>query len=381
MARATAPPPTNRRRPEGGGGSGDGQPQRVMPFVQAARKQIEGPFYDEQTALSTSTRSRGPEAIPPLGFLRMVPFLVELTGGSAGGATVATQPDAPWSAIDNVRVTDKNGADLFGPLSGFESYLADKYGALTRTDPRQRWQFSDLDADGNGSFLLYLPVEISPRDGFGALANMSAAQTYQLRYTVASSDAIYSTPPDTLPTMRVRAWVDAWGKPDENGPYGPQATFPPRHGATGFWTEAADNFASGEQRFRQRRTGNLIRCLVLVARNQSNDARDESVLPPDFRLEYDANLIEEDTVAGLRERMVDAYGFINGLDAAGGLDTGVVVWPYHVDLDGRAGWERRDHYLPTGGETRLDIRGDWQGSARAVLLTNDVAIPATSREG
>lgn len=376
MAGRTAPPPTNR--PQQQRGEGD-DARRVLPFVQSARRQQEGPFWDVITQLGSSSRSVGPEPIPPLGYLRMIPLLVELQNGDAGAATVATQPDAPFSVLDSIRLTDKNGADITGPISGYQAYLADKWGAYTRLDPRQRHQFSALDSDGNGSFLLYVPVEISSRDAFGPLANMSNAQTYQVRHTVAAASQVFSTEPDTLPEVRVRAWVDAWGKPEDEGPHGPQQTKPPRHGTTQFWSESSENVTSGQRPIEVPQVGNLIRCLVMIAREDSNDSRDESVLPDSFRLEYDNNLIEEEPLDGLRERMRDAWGLTAGMDAANGLDSGVVVWPFHIDVDGKAGHERRDHYLPTSPDTRLVIRGSWNGSARVVMLLNDVAIPATSQ--
>lgn len=379
MARATAPPPTNR--PQQTRQTDGGEPQRVLPFVQSARAQQEGPFYDEITTLSSSTRSRGPVAIPPLGYMRHIPIRVDLQDGAAGGATVATQSDAPWSVLDNVRLTDTNGADLTGPLSGFQLYLADKYGAYRRISPRNRWQFSSLDSDGNGSFILYIPVEISERDAFGPLANMSSAQQYQVRYTVASTDSVFSTAPNTLPDVRVQMWISAWGKPEEFGPYGPQQAQPPRHGTTQFWSESSHTLNSGNQPIEASQVGNLWRAVVMIARDSSSDERTETPLPPSVRLEYDSNLIEEYPLEELRERMREVFDLTAGMDSAGGLDTGVVVWPFHVDVDGRAGHERRDHYLPTSPDTRLVFRGDWQAGARAVVLLNDVAIPATSRGG
>lgn len=354
-----------------------GPPVPLIPFVRASRERTEL-ADDRSTQIQAGSRAVGPLDIPASGFLRFLVLQVEATGGAQGTAVVAATEDAPFAVFDDLTLSDVNGNPIFGPVNGFHGYLAAKYGAYAHiTDAKQLPSYSGVNAAGDFTFTLRIPIEISPRDALGSLANQSASQTYKLRYTIAPSASIYTTAPaTTLPTVRVRAWTEVWAQPRPENAFGqPQEEAPPAHGTTQYWSSAVYNLNAGEQVIRLTRVGNLIRTIVAVNR-VTGGARSTVNFPDPIRFEYDGSLIEMVSRGVFVDRMVERYGFTAGPNAANGRDTGVFVWEFTHDLDGKPGYELRDLYLPTTQGTRLDLRGSFSGSNTLTVLTNDVAVPA-----
>jgi len=183
--------------------------------------------------LDGNTHSFGPTSLPAYGYARSVIVLVTASGGADSGETVAVTADAPWNVISQIQLTDVNGAPIFGPFGGYNWMLANLFGGYVFNQapvnsPLYTAPVVGASASGNFQFMLRIPLEITSRDGLGSLPNQNAASTYKMTYTQAASTTVYSTPPDTLPTIRVRAWLEAWTQPDPVDLMGrPQATVPP----------------------------------------------------------------------------------------------------------------------------------------------------------
>ncbi len=367
----------NRQQGAAAQGREEGAPVVLVPFVRASRERTEL-ADDRSNQITTSARAVGPLDIPASGFLRYLVLEVNATGGDAGAAVVAAAADAPFSVFDDLTLSDVNGNPIFGPAGGYAAYIAAKYGAYAHiTDVKQLPSYSGVSAAGNFSFTLRIPVEISPRDALGALANMSASQTYKLRYTIAPSSQIYTTAPaTTLPTVRVRAWLEVWAQPRPENAFGQaQEETPPAHGTTQYWSSAVYNLNSGEQAVRLTRVGNLIRNIIFINRT-TGGARSTVNFPDPIRIEYDGSLVEQVSRSWFIDRMVERYGLVNAADTAGGRDTGVFVYDFTHDLDGKPGYELRDLYLPTTQATRLDLRGNFGAASTLTVLTNDIAVPS-----
>lgn len=359
-------------------GERSGEDLPLGPFVRGSRHRAE-PFLDRSDTLGASAIQRGPEDVAAFGFIRHVLVLVEGTVPSANAAAVAFAADGPFSVLDSVTLQDVNGNPLVGPFSGYDLYLANKYGAYAGglLDARQSPSYSAVtgtdDAGGNFSFLLRLPVEISGRDALGALTNQNAGQTYKVGYTIAPSGNVYDTAPTALPTVRVRAWLEAWTPPKSADLLGnPVAQMPPAHGTLQMWTRYTETIASGSQQVRLPRVGNQLRTIVAVIRD-GDGARVTANWPDPVQLRVDGNTLDNVARSVARHRIAEQYGFDAAADAAGGLDSGVFVWSFANDLDGRPGYEMRDAYLPTTQATRLELDGSWGGAGTLAVLTNDVA--------
>jgi hypothetical protein len=352
----------------------------LAPFVAGAREHTEGPFSDVSTQIGASAIAVSPVSVPAYGYLRSIVLLVDATGGADSGETVAVTSDAPWNALQNVQLTDVNGAPIVGPFgSGYALYLINKYGGYQwSSDPNLSPNFTTpvvgASASGNFGFLLRIPVEIVSRDALGSLPNQNAASTYKIAYTVAASSVIYSTPPDTLPVLRVRMYLEAWSQPNATDARGmPQAQTPPALGTTQYWSEIQPAAAPGQHTVQLTRVGNLIRKVIFVSRDSAGD-RVADGFPDPFTLQWDTRIIVQESQALLLETMFNQFGYGLGEST---LDTGVYVWDFAHDLTGKSGEELRNQYLPTTQATRLEVVGSFMGdSATLEIITNDVAPTA-----
>lgn len=341
----------------------------ARPFTQASREHVE-PVFDTSFTPGASQSALGTFEIPAAGYLRHVVFLVEATGGT--GAAAVAKADAPWSAIAEVTLTDVNGQPLFGPLTGYELFLCHLLGGYTfDADPTRSPAYTAMSADGNFSFLLRLPVEITGRDALGSLANMNASSTYRLRVTAGALGDIYATNPTTTPSIRVRAYIETWTAPATG-------EVPPFLGTTQYWSKQIINSQSGQQTWRLLRVGNAIRNLVFVTRD-STGARVSTSMPDPVQIMLDGRLWQTVPVKLLRHYLQERYGY-----ASAQIPTGVYVLDLTHDLDYHPGNELRDGWLPTTSATRLELQGvagAGAASGTVTILTNDVASFATPGVG
>lgn len=357
-----ATPATNNNNADNGNG------ETLRKFVAGSRERVQ-PFHDHTTSLDGTAQQVGPVDVVAYGFLAHLLIEIEASGGDQGGTPAVAAEDAPFSIIDDVQLHDVAGNPIVR-LTGWELYLANKYGAYSgMPDPRQSPTFEDVDDDGNFRFLVRIPVQISGRDAFGALINQNASQTYKVVYTRAAAADVYDTQPgDTLPDIRVRIWLEA-RTPASSG----HEQRPPQHRSLGRWKRYPVNVESGSQTIRLPHVGNHLRTLVAIFRDGSGD-RQTDHLPDPLQLHMDGNLLFNVSRGVARHYTAERYGYDAAEEEPGGLDTGVLVLDWMHDLDGRAGFETRQGYLPTSQATNLELTGTFGASGVLTVLTNDVAI-------
>jgi hypothetical protein len=348
------------------GKSGKNPQQNVVlaPFVRGALDHTEPANIDQSRQLGANPQQVGPFPVPANGFLRNLYVLVELTGGV--GAGVVAQPDAIWSVLQDIRLTDVGGNPLIG-VTGFELQQINRWGGYAFADPSASPLYSAIAASGgNGSFLLRIPVELSMRDALGSLKNMNAAQAFQFTCTIAPSASVYSTPPGTtLPTVRVRVWAESWVPADENGAT-PTATEPPAVGTTAYWHKQIVNVAAGQQTIPIAQVGNLIRNMLLIYRDNTG-ARQTTVMDP-LAVMWDGRLLFSRADALLKHVMWE-----RSLQTP---DQGVRLLDWTHEFDGSLGSELRDQWLRTEGSTRLELQATFPVAGTLTVLVNDVAVPA-----
>lgn len=348
----------------------------AIAFARAAFERTT-PAFDETLTPGAGTQAfgGGELLIPARGFARYLWILVEAAAGA--GVAAVKHPDAPWSVFHTLQFNDVESNAIYGPLQGFEAYLAQKYGGYSFvTDPKQSPAFSDVATSGNFTFLLRVPLEVSPRDGMGALANLNAGQRFSVNAVLAALGAIYTTNPTTVPNIRVRGWLDSWTQPDPVDELGnAQNTRPPYEGTTQFWKRRTYDVTAGFRTVELGGMGHYIRNLVCVWRDNTG-ARSTAGFPDPVQLSLDGYVLDNVGRALLRHRMAEHTGFTAAENAAGGLDAGVFVWDFCHDLDGKIGYEERDGYLPTTPASELTIAGTFATDGVLTVLTNDVAPAA-----
>ena len=339
----------------------------LVPFTAAARE-VEEPVFDRTSAaLSANAQQLGPVAVPARGYLRSLFILVESSAG--GGAAAVAKEDAPFSVIDQISLTDTNGANVIVPIKGFDLAMINKFGGYEfMSDPRALPPFSAVAATGAFAFGLRVPVEVNRRHALAALANQNGQQQFQLNLTLAAKGDVYSTDPTTIPTVRVRIWMEAWTQPPAHDAAGrPTATRPEHDGTYQFWKKAIVNVVAGEQTVKLPHVGNLIRNLILIYRT-TTPARSTTNFPSRSTLEYDTHVLHNRDRLYWQQIMAERYGL-----ATASLETGVFVYDYTHDFDGHPGGEMGDQYLPTTEASRVEFKGTFGADGTLTILTNEIA--------
>lgn len=338
----------------------------VIPFVAAAHEHTE-PMFDVTVvagAPPTAAQQLGPFDVPAYGFLRHIFLEIDMSGGTLGAGVLAA--DFPWNFISSITLSDVNGAPIFGPLDGYAVLWANIIGGYSggANDPRNAPFF---DATINGIFCLRIPVEISRHNGMGALANQNAAASYKLSITTAASTVTFSTPPTTVPAFRVRGWLESWSLPNEVDVAGrPQATAPPAHGTTQYWSQFIKSIGVGANTTLFPRVGNLIRNFLIIARNAAG-ARVDTVFPDPPTLAWDARSLRTDTQNYISERMRAKLPDLSARDA------GVFAYAFDDSDHGAIGDDDPTLWLPTVQSTRLELQGSSAVAGTLQVITNDVA--------
>lgn len=358
-------------------------PQAAVPFIRASAQHREPTGIDVSRTLTAADQDLGVFDIPAYGYLRSVFVIVTATGGT--GAGVTTAEDAPFTALKNIALTEPNGAVIAQFNSGYNLFLAHKWGGYrdsAGSDFRASPIFSAPGSTG-GNFVwaARVPIELNERDGLGSLPNQNAAATFKLRLTLAAAAQIYSVLPSGLPTVRVQVFLEAWDQPETQSNGAVNQVTPPAMNTTQFWSEQIFNVNAGQQTIRFTRVGNYIRNLIMIYRRTAGTrANGQSDWPTQTSLFLDTrplDIIEKNNwIHQMYERTT--YGGALGtqipaFDAPQGLDNGVFVYDFMHEFDGTLGRENRDLWLPTLGGTRLEIQGSFANAGTLTVLTNDVA--------
>lgn len=343
----------------------------VIPFVHAAHEQFQS-VADKSQAITGATQQLGPFDIPANGYLRNVWLLVEASGGVLGPGVF--HEDAPFNVLQNISLVDTNGAPILHPMDGYELFLINKWGGYRFfSDPES---LPGYDATIGFRFALRIPVEISPANGLGALSNMNSASAYRLEVSLAASTTVFSTAPTTLPTVRLRSFIEVWSLPNASSREGiPQAIEPPMLGTTQYWTKHIVDVTAGENTIELPRVGNQIRNIITLFRNDdATPDRNDSEYPDPLRFMWDNRQMFSEPRRYREQVMGELYRYTRGAK-----DTGVHVYPYCHDVLGHPGAEDDGHlWLRTVSSSNLLLIGSFGGAGKLTVLTNDVA-PAELR--
>lgn len=360
---------------------GQQQVMPTVPFIRASAEHREPTGIDVSRLITGADQDLGVFDIPAYGYVRALVLVVQATGG-AGGSAVAAE-DGPWSALKSIALTEPNGAVINQFNSGYDLYQANKAGGYRSpegADPKASPRFTAVAAaSGNFQYVIRIPIEINLRDALGSLPNQNAAATFKLRLGLAGSAQIYSTPPAAiLPTVRVRAFLEAWDQPESATAGQTNQITPPAMNTTQFWSSQTYPVNVGQNTIRLTRVGNYVRNMIFILRRAGTSrANGEADWADPLTLYLDTrplDIIENNNwIHQMYERSgFGAAGIAN--EAAKGLDNGVRVYDFMHEFDGVWGRENRDLWLPTLGSTRLELQGSFANAGTLTVLTNDVSV-------
>lgn len=358
--------------------NGKNAPLPVVPFVRASFENRQECGWQQSKVLTAATQVLQTLNVPAYGYLRTLVLTVSATG--AGGATAGVlAADGPWNVLQDISLTEPNGAPIYQVSDGFSAYLIQKWGAYRGRgidDPKDSTYYS-ADAAGNFTFTLRIPVEIVPREALGALPNQNDTASFKFKCSLAPSGTLYSTLPTNLPTITVTAYMETWDQPAQDVAGMTNALTPPAMNTTQFWSESIFNVGSGQQQIKLDRLGNYLRNLIFVVRDTGNNTRatGDTNFPDPITFYLDARPMDE-LPKGIWKEQMYKRGLLKSTteEAASGPNNGVFVYDFTHDFDGVLGNELRNRWLGTLGSERLEWRGSFGAASTVHVLTNDVAI-------
>lgn len=359
--------------------NGKNAPLPVVPFVRASYENRQDTGWQVSKTLTAATQPLTPSlSVPAYGYLRALVLTVTATG--AGGATSGVlSADGPWNVLQDISLTEPNGAPIYQVSSGFSAYLIQKWGAYRGRgvdDPKDSTYYS-ADAAGNFTFSLRIPVEIIPREALGALPNQNDTAQFKFKASLAADSAVYSTLPTTLPTVTVSAYMECWDQPAQDVAGMTNQLVPPAMNTTQFWSESTFNIGSGTQQIKLDRLGNYIRNLIFIVKDAGNGTRltGDANWPDPITFYLDARPMD-DLPKGIWKEQMYKRGLLSSSTSGNpkGPNDGVFVYDFTHDFDGVLGNELRNRWLGTLGSERLEFRGSFAAASTVTVLTNDVAI-------
>ncbi|HET7637450.1 MAG TPA: hypothetical protein VFK47_01795 [Ktedonobacteraceae bacterium] len=360
----------------------------LRPFVTATKRR-DLPVYDNTLTQSASTQTYPVFQVNPDGFLSALYIVVTATT-SGNSANVAFNADAPFNVLQTIQFNDTGNNPVTGPMNGHDLYECIKFGGYSFSDDaKQSPVYSVTTGTGatGGSFtlVLRLPIEIVKRDGFGSVPNKSASATWKLNLTLAASTDVYSTPPTTLPSVRVQIQQRGYMDPNSTDAKGnPAAQAPPAVNTVQYWNKQDIVVNAGAMTNQKINSYNgYLRNLIFQLKD-SNGSRQQgdSDFPAQFQLTYEVVQPINRLKTVWQHMIGESFGYTNAVETAGGRDYGVYPEWYTTDYGLKPGAETRFSYLPVTDATNLAMSGTIGGSGSHTLtvFTNYVVPSGDPRQ-
>jgi hypothetical protein len=388
----------NMRGTDNAGGTRQSQSKNArngfVPFVRASAEHSEPVGYDVSTVMTGSVQTLPDIQVPAYGFLRSVLLVVTCTPGVGTG--LAFQEDGPFNALQNIVLQEPNGAQICNFPSGYDLYLANKFGGYRfSNDNRNSFNFTaPISATvPDFSFVLRIPVEVNNRDALGSLPNQNSGALFRVKLNLSSFATVFSGTQTSGPTVRIRAYAEEWDQPEDSTDGVANQTVPPAVNTTQYWSRQDFPVNAGTANIRLTRMGNYIRNLIFVYRNAAGSrisTTQDAFFPDPATLYYDTRPLDTLSRAQWLERQMEKYGYVGqlgrtnlatgtvlgtvGVNGGGTRESSVFPYDFCHEFDGKVGAENRSLWLPTWSSTRFEIGGTWGATGTLSVLTNDVTI-------
>jgi hypothetical protein len=371
----------------------------AIPFNAAAHAHVEGPWADVSFtpgAATTNLLVGSQGEVPAYPFLKGIWLRVEATGGTGGTLTA----DGPWNVFQSIQLADANGTAIVGGIgtfNGWDLYLANKYGGqglgASMSDPAGHPDF--VGTSPNFNFFIRIPIEFDPRTGSGALGNMNANAPFRLTLignatgnggaTQSPATGLYQTNPTTIPSVRVRCYLECWTLPAAQNLAGiPQEQIPPGGlGTTQYWRKQPFSItASGSNTTKFTDVGNLIRGWILSARDTNGNRLTDAVWPDPYNLNWDGVPLLVEPSRHRRHDMACnlSYSRYNTSITVGTIEAGVLAFMFNHPNGTYWGGDGPNAWLPTLQSTRIEFAGSWGASVTQMeVITNSIAAVETAQ--
>lgn len=312
--------------------------------------------------------------ITPGGFLRGVDLQATSTGGVAGTPTA----DAPFNLFSSVSLENIDGSPILYPMAGYSYAIWQKFSAPWLGEPSNPAQLFSASQATPGWYLHAYPEIFGTA---GVLANTDARAQYRIRYTLAPAVTV-GTGYTTNPTVTVVSYLQSWAQPDradlhgnsiEPAPPGLNLARIVRHQIIPLNAAGADNLVQITN------TGNEIRNIIVIIRDQTN-ARNDAISGV-LRVRLDDRSLGTFTPATLFDKAVSFYPNLQNNTFP--RPTGVYVFPrFRSSQPNNDAMVNGNYWLPTSNATYLTfefITGAGPTGGTIEIITDEVvpvgAIP------
>lgn len=386
--------------------AGRQQKQQVVrrPFIVGSRR-VDDATYDNSTNLTAGTQSLQNYVVDADGFLSGLYILCETSIVATATGVVNFAEDAPFGIYDTIELDDTNSKPIFGPMTGWDAYIVNKYGGWSHCDDPRNVTDSYTITSGSAvafSFVLRIPVEIVHRDALGAVPNKSSSATYQLKLRLGAyaAGAVFNTVGAQTIAVRTRiqqfGWMDPQAVDIQGNPVQPT---PPANSTTMVWEKQDyQGLAAGSLNQTLQGLDAMIRNLVFILRDNSASSATAASsatssatprhsgdlsFPDPFILKYEVS-IPINRLRRVWQHMVGEdfqYASNRGggaQEAALSRDLGVYPEVFTRDFGLKPGAESRYGYLPANAGTTFKVSGTVAAAAgtapyRLTVLSNKIA--------
>jgi hypothetical protein len=382
-------------------------------FLVGTQEVIEGQDYDQSVA--TYGASFQPWAFTATGWLKGIWLDILITVAGNAVATVVAAENYPFNILGNIQLNDINNEAIFGPFDSYVAMLVNKYGGyFNAEDPATAATYFRVAltgtnaAAGSAHINLWIPLEIVRRDPIGPVASVNNTAALTLVMSVNTSANLFTTPPTTAPTVRIRGTQVFYWEPKASDKQGrPISRRPLAAGTTQYWT-LGNILLSGGTNNQQLNTGlgypwrNYLFMLVRSAGTRANGELDWP--DPLIGLKFEANLLYSQFQKVLwNQIMAKDYGYRNTIlqqttpadarfaDVAAsgtqavftepGLEAGVKVVNWNKDFAfNKPGSETRRTYLVTSPGSNWIFNGSVGNAGTLNSIVNYIAPSAGDKE-
>jgi hypothetical protein len=417
--------PTATAAPAAVSASGSGQKAQAMPArpFRVGVQEVDDVPYDNTLVANNTTQDFQTYELPSTGFInKIMIWVTNLVTGNTN-TTVSFSNEGPFNCIDTIQFLDTNNQPIFGPVTGWDMKIIEKWGGYAFSDDPQgdntftvltgaagvytaSWGYPVSTATsgtanplgiapavGNaGSFqwIGKIPLELCSRDGLGSLPNKSASTPFKIKVRLAASTTAYlgAAPNNGTNTYRLRMIPESYWQPATTDAQGNslQAN-PPAVDTTQYWQKGSYGINAGTVNTQLTgSTGFPLRNLLFYLFDSANNRfQGEADWPDPLTLQLEANILRQRNKTLWQSLLSEDFDY-SGAVAVAGATTGapeaanakeaaVYALPFNKDFGAKPGWETRRGYLPTTDGMRLQFRGTVGGAGAHTLnvLTNFVA--------
>lgn len=389
------------------------QPVRKRSFLVGTQEVIEGADYDQTVSVYGGAFPNWP--LTATGWLKGIwlDFLITVAGNAV--VTVAAAENYPFNILGNIQLNDVNNEAIFGPFDSYTAMLINKYGGYFNAEdvPTQATYYrvaltGTNAAAGSSHFSLWIPLEIVRRDPLGPVASVNNTAALTLQMTMNTSANLFSTPPTSAPSVRIRGTQLFYWEPKTTDKAGRQINQkPPAPGTTQYWTQGNLSLSGGTNNIQ---IGTALgypwrNYLFMLVRSAGTRANGELDWPdPLIGLKFEANmLVSQYQKVQWNQRMARDYGYRNtnlqqttpadvrfaDVAAVGtqatfvepGLENGVKVLNWNQDFAfQKPGSETRRTYLVTSPGSNWIFNGSLGNAGTLYSIVNYVA-PSGGNKG